>query len=159
MRWLSRQELRQLPRLFEISCKENPTLRSICLFSSCHLNKRFFDRKNHHRIASFSFTVYQILKLKHRSISSTSQKRPAHDAKRLECAWAASQPRGAPWVLINMADTGTQQAHRKVVMPTCDHQALKECLDRNNGDRSKCMKEWEDFQRSCAENKRWLCWK
>ncbi|CAH3020214.1 unnamed protein product [Porites evermanni] len=51
-----------------------------------------------------------------------------------------------------MADAGARKAYRNVVS-SCDHQALKECLDRNNGDRSKCIKEWEDFQRSCAENK------
>ncbi|CAH3199329.1 unnamed protein product [Porites evermanni] len=54
-----------------------------------------------------------------------------------------------------MADAGARKAYRNVVS-SCDHQALKECLDRNNGDRSKCIKEWEDFQRSCAENKRKL---
>ncbi|XP_078361215.1 uncharacterized protein LOC144645498 [Oculina patagonica] len=53
-----------------------------------------------------------------------------------------------------MADASSQTFRN--VTPSCDHQALKECLDRNNGDRSKCMKEWEDFQRSCAENKRKL---
>ncbi|CAH3111008.1 unnamed protein product [Porites lobata] len=52
-----------------------------------------------------------------------------------------------------MADAGAQKAYRINVVSSCDHQALKECLDRNNGDRSKCIKEWEDFQRSCAENK------
>ncbi|KAI8369502.1 uncharacterized protein BYT42DRAFT_584699 [Radiomyces spectabilis] len=33
----------------------------------------------------------------------------------------------------------------------CDHKPLQECLLRNNNDRSKCMKEWEDFQRACRE--------
>lgn len=31
------------------------------------------------------------------------------------------------------------------VMLLCDYKVLKECLDRNNGDWFKCMKEWEDF--------------
>lgn len=52
-----------------------------------------------------------------------------------------------------MADSGAQMS-RKVTNPSCDHQALKECLDRNFGDKSKCLKEWEEFQRSCAEKKR-----
>jgi hypothetical protein len=32
----------------------------------------------------------------------------------------------------------------------CDSEALRVCLERNNNDRSKCMKEWEDFKRACA---------
>ena len=32
----------------------------------------------------------------------------------------------------------------------CDHEPLKRCLDENNGDRSKCQKEWEEFQRACS---------
>lgn len=36
----------------------------------------------------------------------------------------------------------------------CDYQPLKDCLERNKGDRAKCMKEWEEFQRSCSERKR-----
>ncbi|KAI8817166.1 uncharacterized protein EV422DRAFT_571006 [Fimicolochytrium jonesii] len=35
----------------------------------------------------------------------------------------------------------------------CDSQPLKQCLDRNNGDRSKCLKEWEDFKRECMTKK------
>ncbi|XP_066018301.1 uncharacterized protein [Pocillopora verrucosa] len=50
-----------------------------------------------------------------------------------------------------MADADTENF--RTVTPSCDHNALKECLDRNNGDRSKCTKEWEAFQRSCSENK------
>ena len=58
------------------------------------------------------------------------------------------------WVILNMEDTETSNP----LMPrstSCDYQALKDCLEKNRGDRSKCVKEWEEFQRSCAEkNKR-----
>lgn len=117
----------------------------------CHLHKRLFDRIKRHRIAYFSFTVYQFWNSNTARFQAL-RKRPAHDAKRLQCAWAASQRRGVLWVVFNMADTNSQTFTN--VTPSCDHKALKECLDRNNGDRSKCIKEWEDFQRSCAENKR-----
>jgi hypothetical protein len=49
-----------------------------------------------------------------------------------------------------MADAA---AKTKLVAP-CDYKPLKVCLENNNGDRSKCKKEFDEFQRSCAENKR-----
>ncbi|KAI8072929.1 hypothetical protein BC940DRAFT_291951 [Gongronella butleri] len=35
----------------------------------------------------------------------------------------------------------------------CDHKPLQECLLKNNNDRSKCMKEWEEFQQACRKQK------
>ncbi|EGD73081.1 hypothetical protein PTSG_12214 [Salpingoeca rosetta] len=32
----------------------------------------------------------------------------------------------------------------------CDSEPLRLCLEKNNGDRSKCQKEWEAFKRACA---------
>ncbi len=37
--------------------------------------------------------------------------------------------------------------------PSCDYVPLKECLAKNNNDSSKCLKEWEEFQRACRERK------
>jgi hypothetical protein len=34
---------------------------------------------------------------------------------------------------------------------SCDYKPLQECLAKNNNDRSKCLKEWDDFQRACRE--------
>lgn len=36
---------------------------------------------------------------------------------------------------------------------SCDYNPLKECLAKNDNDRSKCMKEWDEFQRACREKK------
>ncbi|KAI8047420.1 hypothetical protein BDF22DRAFT_627861 [Syncephalis plumigaleata] len=36
----------------------------------------------------------------------------------------------------------------------CDYRALQACLAQHQGDRSKCMAEWEAFQQACAANKR-----
>ncbi|ORX77581.1 hypothetical protein K493DRAFT_321353 [Basidiobolus meristosporus CBS 931.73] len=36
----------------------------------------------------------------------------------------------------------------------CDYSELQECLAKNKGDRSKCLKEWEAFQKACAEKKK-----
>lgn len=45
-----------------------------------------------------------------------------------------------------------------VVQPTmetaCEYKALKDCLDRNQGRKEKCEKEWQEFQNLCATNKR-----
>ncbi|RUS21501.1 hypothetical protein BC937DRAFT_92470 [Endogone sp. FLAS-F59071] len=43
----------------------------------------------------------------------------------------------------------TNAASKKV--ESCDHTELQQCLLKNNNDRSKCMKEWEDFQKACRE--------
>ncbi|ORZ02801.1 hypothetical protein BCR43DRAFT_449830 [Syncephalastrum racemosum] len=43
-----------------------------------------------------------------------------------------------------------EQPERRVV---CDHKPLQECLLKNNNDRSKCLKEWNDFQQQCKEKK------
>jgi hypothetical protein len=32
---------------------------------------------------------------------------------------------------------------------SCDHKPLQECLAKNNNERSKCMKEWNEFQEQC----------
>ena len=37
----------------------------------------------------------------------------------------------------------------------CEYKALKECLDRNQGKKEKCEKEWQEFQNACTNNKRW----
>lgn len=36
----------------------------------------------------------------------------------------------------------------------CEYKALKDCLDRNQGRKEKCEKEWQEFQNLCAANKR-----
>lgn len=36
----------------------------------------------------------------------------------------------------------------------CEYKALKDCLDRNQGRKKKCEKEWQEFQNLCAANKR-----
>ena len=58
--------------------------------------------------------------------------------------------RSALWVIIIMAD-GTKTV--SLASAPCHYQPLKLCLEQNNGDRNKCKKELEEFQRSCAENK------
>ncbi|ORZ19323.1 hypothetical protein BCR42DRAFT_409575 [Absidia repens] len=50
----------------------------------------------------------------------------------------------------------TKQTTAKVVAP-CDHRPLQECLLKNNNDRSKCMKEWNDFQQACQRKKKENC--
>ncbi|KAI7875954.1 hypothetical protein K492DRAFT_172950 [Lichtheimia hyalospora FSU 10163] len=40
---------------------------------------------------------------------------------------------------------------------TCDYKPLQECLLKNNNDRSKCMKEWQEFQQACREKKKQEC--
>ncbi|KAI8897894.1 hypothetical protein BC833DRAFT_526557 [Globomyces pollinis-pini] len=32
----------------------------------------------------------------------------------------------------------------------CDSKPLQKCLEINNGDRSKCIKEWEEFKTACS---------
>ncbi|KAJ2380005.1 hypothetical protein GGI05_006450, partial [Coemansia sp. RSA 2603] len=36
----------------------------------------------------------------------------------------------------------------------CDYEPLQRCLKANSGDRSKCMKEWKEFQEACQQKKR-----
>ena len=36
----------------------------------------------------------------------------------------------------------------------CEYRALQECLERNQGSRDKCQREWREFQNACANNKR-----
>ena len=36
----------------------------------------------------------------------------------------------------------------------CEYKALKDCLDRNQGRKEKCEKEWQEFQNLCTTNKR-----
>ena len=36
----------------------------------------------------------------------------------------------------------------------CEYRALKECLERNEGKREKCDKEWQEFQNSCSNNRK-----
>lgn len=40
------------------------------------------------------------------------------------------------------------------VKAACEYKALKECLDRNQGKREKCEKEWQEFQNLCERNKK-----
>ncbi|KAG2204036.1 uncharacterized protein EV154DRAFT_565149 [Mucor mucedo] len=42
------------------------------------------------------------------------------------------------------------ETQRKV---ECDYNPLKACLEANNNDRAKCIKEWDEFQRACREKK------
>ena len=42
------------------------------------------------------------------------------------------------------------------VKAACEYKALKECLDRNQGKREKCEKEWQEFQNLCERNKKWV---
>ncbi|KAI8882081.1 hypothetical protein K501DRAFT_221820 [Backusella circina FSU 941] len=37
---------------------------------------------------------------------------------------------------------------------SCDYKPLQECLAKNSNDRSKCLKEWDDFQRACREKQK-----
>lgn len=37
---------------------------------------------------------------------------------------------------------------------SCEYKALKECLDKNQGRKEKCEKEWIEFQTLCANNKK-----
>ena len=39
---------------------------------------------------------------------------------------------------------------------TCQYQALKACLEKNNWKKEKCEKEWEEFQTLCATNRKWV---
>ncbi|KAI9299417.1 hypothetical protein BJ944DRAFT_253852 [Cunninghamella echinulata] len=39
----------------------------------------------------------------------------------------------------------------------CDYKPLQECLIKNNNDRSKCMKEWNDFQEACKRKRKEDC--
>ncbi|ORX62101.1 hypothetical protein DM01DRAFT_1072234 [Hesseltinella vesiculosa] len=39
----------------------------------------------------------------------------------------------------------------------CDYKPLQECLLKNNNDRSKCVKEWDDFQQACRKQKQQDC--
>ena len=55
----------------------------------------------------------------------------------------------------NMADGGTHSPVKKIE-PSCDYNALRQCLERNGGDRTKCSEELELFQRSCEQNRRWV---
>ncbi|KAI9020407.1 hypothetical protein DFJ74DRAFT_707470 [Hyaloraphidium curvatum] len=32
----------------------------------------------------------------------------------------------------------------------CDYEPLQKCLAANKGDRTKCLKEWDDFKRACS---------
>ncbi|KAI9095618.1 hypothetical protein DFS34DRAFT_651404 [Phlyctochytrium arcticum] len=50
-------------------------------------------------------------------------------------------------------ETAGNEATRRRVDPalTCDSRELQECLQKNNGDRSKCQAEWEAFRKACSE--------
>lgn len=150
---LSRQVLRQFTRLFEIPRKENPTLCSSCLL--CCLSPSpaaLWPQKSlKNRLFLFhSLTIFETqtpLDFKH--FVKTASPWCKATTVRMSSPPVARCTLGV--IQADMADA--KQTYRSV--PSCDHQALKECLDRNSGDRSKCMKEWEEFQRSCAENNRW----
>ena len=43
----------------------------------------------------------------------------------------------------------------KTISAACEYKQLKECLDRNQGKKEKCEKEWEEFQNICARNKKY----
>ncbi len=50
------------------------------------------------------------------------------------------------WSKMDKESTGIQSS--------CEYKALKACLDKNQGRREKCEKEWLDFQNQCAAKKR-----
>jgi len=51
---------------------------------------------------------------------------------------------------------GTMDAQGFVKVETaCEYKPLKDCLDRNQGKKEKCEKEWQEFQNLCARNKRY----
>lgn len=52
-----------------------------------------------------------------------------------------------------MASKGTD-SEGFVTIKACEYKALKECLDRNQGRKEKCEKEWLEFQNLCEQNKR-----
>ena len=53
-----------------------------------------------------------------------------------------------------MAENRPTLVGTQIFSSLCDYQPLKDCLEQNKGDRTKCAKEWEEFQKSCAERKR-----
>ena len=54
-----------------------------------------------------------------------------------------------------MRTTSMASEAEQVKLSPCEYRALKECLDKNQGNREKCEKEWQEFQNACAHNKRW----
>ncbi len=56
-----------------------------------------------------------------------------------------SHPRGMESTIKN---------DKLTTVKSCEHQALKECLDRNQGNKDKCVKEWQEFQNLCSNNKK-----
>ena len=48
----------------------------------------------------------------------------------------------------------TEQQGCNTIEAACEYKALKDCLDRNQGRKEKCEKEWQEFQNLCATNKR-----
>ena len=49
--------------------------------------------------------------------------------------------------------TGKREEEKFVTVKSCEHQALKECLERNGGKKEKCEKEWQEFQNLCSKNR------
>lgn len=57
----------------------------------------------------------------------------------------------------NNINTNSNNKEGLLKGPSCDYEALQTCLKKNNGDRMKCLKEWEEFKVNCSkglENKK-----
>ena len=50
----------------------------------------------------------------------------------------------------NMADIKEPRPN----LSPCEYKALKECLERNQGKKEKCEREWQEFQNACSNNRR-----
>ena len=49
---------------------------------------------------------------------------------------------------------GNASSEEYTSVKSCEYQALKDCLDRNQGRREKCEREWREFQTLCVNNKK-----
>ena len=58
------------------------------------------------------------------------------------------------YIAICNAMAEKESALDLVTTSPCEYKALKECLDRNQGKREKCEREWQEFQNACANNKK-----
>ncbi|KAG0163627.1 hypothetical protein DFQ30_011253 [Apophysomyces sp. BC1015] len=54
---------------------------------------------------------------------------------------------------LGLENPGFPMSEQQKKAVSCDYKPLQECLAKNNNDRAKCMKEWDEFQRACREKK------
>ena len=57
---------------------------------------------------------------------------------------------------MRMRNVMAERVDQQTVSP-CEYKALKECLERNQGKKEKCEREWFQFQNACTNNKRCVC--